>query len=268
MSQDALPPAVDPAPSDQPLVGVPQPPVHLGRFSDEELVVLDAVHPLVQLPHHDGLDDAGRAVHLRAAQRALRARGHERTPDGRGIELPQHVCDLLEVREAAAHIVIAQVMYEDDDGVRWMHEHYAFLHDGLVILEDVDAEGLHDFWAADEDELATLLQDRMPPVGVTAAPAPGRLAVGGGLPFEIDLAATAAGTDQQSVQRLGRVVGYVDAVTHRSGRPESQLVTAVLGELGCALGSAPAGSEENVRLTPVPPADLGAALIGLLGASQ
>lgn len=243
-------------------------PVHLGRFSDEELVFLDAEHPLVHLPHHDRLDEAGRAAHLRAAERALRTRGHERTADGSAIELPQHVCDLLQVREGAPHVVVAQVMFEDDDGARWMHEHYAYLQDGLLVLEDVDADGLHDFWAADEHELSSLLQDRMPPVGATCTSAPGTPAVGGGEPFEVDLAATAAGVDDRSIRRLGRVVGYVDAVSHRRGTAEPPLVSAVLGELGCAVGAAPSGSQECVRLTPVAPGELGAALVGFLTAAQ
>ncbi|BDZ58610.1 hypothetical protein [Barrientosiimonas endolithica] len=235
-------------------------PVHLTRLTDEELVLLGGTHPLVQLPHHDRLDETEQTQSLRAALRGLRSRGLDLADDGRSVEVPQHLADLLDVRSGARQVLLVQVLRPPGPGrpEPWASDHYAYVVDDFVLLEDVVVEGLHEFWALDLDGLAAALQDRLPDVGA---------ADGTGPPVEADLPAVAAGADTTLASLLGTPLLQVDAaVWHAPGTSDPELLAVLLGDRGSCAAAAVAGATGPTELEPLPVAGVGERVVALLAA--
>lgn len=233
--------------------------VFLDRLSDEELVLLDAEHPLVRLPHHEGLGDAERAHAVVGAMRGLRARGHETDQDRRTIALPQHLGDLLDLRTSAPCVLMIQTLLADPAAHHHgtVCQHYGFVVDGFVLLEDVSQDGLHDFWAVDLSQLAAEIQARVP-VATGAQDGAGR-------PVEVDLMAVAAGESQVSVDCVGRPLAQVDSTVWRApATPEPPLQAIVLGDRGSYVSVATVGAQGPVTLTPIAVSGVGEQVVSLL----
>jgi hypothetical protein len=237
-STEAVPAEVVPA-TTQP------PPLHLATLSDEELVLLDAEHPLVPLPHYERLDPAQQQLAVRGALRGFRTRGHDVDSAARTIALPQHVCDLLDLRAAATCVLLVQVVVPvpGADSASVM-QHLAFVDEDFVLLEDVSGEGLHDFWALDLADLAAEVQARIPVLDDA------RDGTGGAV--DVDLMAVAAGESRVTVDRLGRPLVQVDATVWRApATPEPVLQGIVIGDRGTYTSAARFGAEGPVTLTPI-----------------
>lgn len=234
-------------------------PLFLARLSDEELVLLDAEHPLVALPHHERLEPAQRQVAVSSALRALGARGHEIDTDAHTIALPQHLCDLLDLRSGATAVLLWQVMVVDGaSGSEQACQHYAFVEDDVVLLEDVTADGLHDFWVLGTDELIDQIQARVPRVDGARD--------GAGGPLRVDLMAVAAGESQATVDCLGVPLARIDATVWRApATPDPPLQAVVLGECGTYVSVAPAEAEGPITLTPITVSSVGREVARLLG---
>lgn len=234
-------------------------PVLLDRLSDEELVLLGAEHPLVHLPHHARLAAAEQARAVVGALRGLRARGHEVDSDRRTIALPQYLGDLLDLRSSAGCVLMVQVLVPgpDDREPGIACQHYAFIVDDFVLLEDVSDDGLHDFWGLDRADLAAALQERSTVAGARD---------GVGSPLEVDLPRIAAGGSRAGVDRLGRPLAQIDATVWRApATPEPPLQAIVLGDAGSYVSVATAGAEGPVTLTPIAVSGVGEEVVALLG---
>lgn len=247
-----------PAPTSEP-AHAPREPLFLGRLSDEELVLLDAEHPAVQLPYLQGLGEVERTLAVQAGMRGMQARGFTVDAQQRRVRLPQQLSDALDVRAGARHALVVQIELRVPGQEPVAVELYAFVLDGFVLLEELDEAGMHDFFALELADLPAELQRR-----VAACPA----GDGSGEPVALDLAAVAAGTEPVLTARVGTELGHVDAAVWRAdGHCEQLLQTVLLGTAGCHLVREPHGTAGPVRLVPLAHAQVGAAVAGLLEAS-
>lgn len=234
-------------------------PVLLTRMTDEELVVLDAEHPLVRLPHYEALTELEQRYARTTAMRGFRVWLHEVDEVSGTVALPQHVCDLLDFREAANCVLLVQIVIPDRDdpsaGTAW--QHYAFVDDDFVLLETVSADGIHDFWALERNELAAALQRSIPTVEDGQD--------GTGEPWTVDLSAVAAGRDGSSVAMVGRTLVQIDAVVWRAPTtPDPILAAVVVGDRGTFGSASPEGARGLVTLSPVRQDEIGETLLRLL----
>ena len=120
--------------------------VHVETLTDEELAVLVGRTDVGNTPHLDGLAPGQRASAEHAAYRSLTARGVTARSDIRA---------LVTLREAAQTIVsITRTI----DGRRdfW----YGRLVDGVLLLERVSSDGIHQFALADFGLALATFRDR------------------------------------------------------------------------------------------------------------
>lgn len=233
-------------------------PVFLDRLSDEELVLLGAEHALIQLSHHQRLSTAQQDLAVISAMRGFRARGYDVDPDARTIALPEHLCDVLDLRASAPCVLMVQVVVPVPGETAGMAcQHYAFVEDDFVLLEDVTGDGLHDFWALELPELAAGIQDRVPLMEGAAD--------GAGGPLNVDLMAVAAGESQVTVDCLGQPLAQIDAtVWCAPATPEPPLQAIVIGDRGTYVSVATAGVEGPVTLQPIQVSGVGEEVVRLL----
>ncbi|YAL82273.1 hypothetical protein ACMYYO_10060 [Dermacoccaceae bacterium W4C1] len=218
-------------------------PMYLGCLSDEELVFLDAEHPMVQLPHHDSLEPAQRAMYVHAAGRGLRTRGYQALASGEGMHIPEHIADLLDVRSGCDQLLLVQVLHTDPEQGPQLNEHYFFVVQDVLLVEDVTVEGVHDFWVAAVADLPAIMQARVP----LSQAQDGR-----GDPFALDLAAVAAGEDDRLSTALGQVLCQVDVARwNPEGPPDTTVLAVLLGARGSLAGRQRVDAPGPVTFTPI-----------------
>lgn len=234
-------------------------PVHLARLTDEELVLLAVEHPVVVLPDYERLAPAAREVAVRTAHRSLLARGAPTSADPDLLAVPQEVSDLLDIRGGAPWVlVIRRAEHVVVDGVERpvQTERYAHLVDDLVLLEDVSADGVHDFFVLDDHALATELQDFLTHDDIRD---------GSPRSITFDLPAIAQGRGDVDLTQLGRLKVEVDATLWRRGpQPAPILLGLLLGVDGCWVTRNTYGAAGPLELQPVLVRDLGATVVELL----
>lgn len=134
------------------------------RLTDEELVLLGGEHPVVELPFLAGLDVDQRSLAVTVAYRALFARGAV-AADG-SIEVPEHILDLLSGR-SGEHEVLA--MTGTDLRTEVWTARYLHRLDELWLVEDVGADGVHEFAAIQQDGVQQAVREWVEPLNPIAA---------------------------------------------------------------------------------------------------
>jgi hypothetical protein len=210
------------------------------RFTDEELMLLSAGHPLVDTPYLSTLDEAQRTVATEVAYRSLCSHGAVAINGGAGMELPETVVTVLQMRASARQILLVSKSTADVEVLRYHH----FGSDS-VVLEDVSDDGIHDFRVIREDDLHPELEAFCTVVGsVDARGEPITLTEGSFRPRE-------------SVSDVwGEGVAQFDATIWRAGAadPGNPLVIGfVLGTTGswCSQRSLQSESGSGVELLPI-----------------
>jgi hypothetical protein len=151
----------------------------LVRFTDEELLLFSADHPIVDAPYLSGFDDAQRRQAAQVAYRSLCARGAISVDNGHGMELPESVVTMLQVRGSARSALLISKATAEVGLLRYHH-----LGKDLVVIEDVTDDGMHEFRLVEPDRL---------PDEVDAFCAVDGAADGHGDPVSLTVASFAAG---------------------------------------------------------------------------
>ncbi|GAB3496060.1 hypothetical protein [Flexivirga lutea] len=120
----------------------------LVRFTDEELALFGAEHPVVDMPYLGGLDERERQLALQVAYRSLCSHGAVAVDGGSGMELPEDVVTMLQVRECSTATLLISKATADLGVLRYHH-----LGTEVVVLEDVSDGGAHEFRLISPDAL-------------------------------------------------------------------------------------------------------------------
>ncbi|TWP34371.1 hypothetical protein [Leekyejoonella antrihumi] len=123
-------------------------------LTDEELVLLNAVHPAVLQPYLDTVPEGSRSIALATAYRSLRVHGLAPGSAGTGLAVPEGLVQLLQARECAEAVLIVCRTDGDDERLCYCH-----LCEPAVIIEELDREGIHTFQVVHDHELAAALQE-------------------------------------------------------------------------------------------------------------
>lgn len=120
----------------------------LVRFTDEELLLLSADHPIVDAPYLSGLDEAQRRLAAQVAYRSLCAHGAVAVDGGKGMELPESVVTMLQVRGSARSALLISKATAEVGVLRYHH-----LGTDMVVIEDVTDDGIHEFRLVEAERL-------------------------------------------------------------------------------------------------------------------
>lgn len=123
-------------------------------FTDEELLLLGAEHPVVDMPYLGTLDARGRQVAVQVAHRSLCCHGAVPVDHGPGVEVPESIVTLLRARTTAEAILIVGRATPTEGVLRYHH-----LGPHEVVVEDVTDAGTHTFRWIDRSEVAAELSD-------------------------------------------------------------------------------------------------------------
>lgn len=191
----------------------------LVRFTDEELLLFDAVHPVVDAPYLSGLDEEQRRLAARIAYRSLCSHGAIAVDGGAGMELPETVVRMLQVRGSARSTLLISKTTPDVGLLRYHH----FSAD-TVVIEDVTDDGIHEFRLIEPEMLA----DEVDAFCTIDGAADGR-----GEPVTLTVSSFAAGELARDL--WGDGVAQFDATVWRAAREparEQVLVGILLGTTG------------------------------------
>lgn len=123
------------------------------QFTDEELLLFGAEHPIVDAPYLSRLDATHRKVALEVALRSLCAHGAVVVNDGAGMELPQSVVTMLQVRSCAKSTLVINKSDAESSVLRYHH-----FDTDHVLVEDVTDVGAHQFHFIDHADVATEIE--------------------------------------------------------------------------------------------------------------
>lgn len=112
----------------------------LVQFTDEELLLFGAEHPIVDAPYLGRLDDSHRQVAIEVALRSLCSHGAVAVNGGTGMELPESVVTMLQVRSCARSALVINKSVADVGVLRYHH-----FGEQQVVIEDVTDAGAHQF---------------------------------------------------------------------------------------------------------------------------
>lgn len=134
------------------------------RMTDEELVLLAGEHEVVAAPYLDRLQASERSVALTVAYRALIAHGVARE-DG-SLAVPDHLVHLLRCRQDADSVLmlVGVDTVSETIAARYFHR-----LDLSWLVEDVAADGIHEFSVATDDELEAAVREWVEPLDPVAA---------------------------------------------------------------------------------------------------
>lgn len=197
------------------------------RLTDEELVLLGGDHHVVALPFLDVLEPDARSVAMTVAQRALFAHG-AMAEDG-SIGVPEQILDLLRCRrEADASLVlIASDLRRDLWAARYLH-----CCDGFFVVEDVSADGVHEFGIAAPAAVDDVVRDWIVPLEPLAAQ---------GNPMRV----------LDAAEPWGDCQFRLDATLHLRGGPRGRLIGVLGGTRGSWLTDVAPQQPGEVELEPV-----------------
>lgn len=191
----------------------------LVRFTDEELLLFSADHPIVDAPYLSRLDAAQRQLATQVAFRSLCAHGAVAIDGGRGMELPEDVVTMLQVRSCARSALLISKATADIGVLRYHH-----LGEQVVVIEDVTDDGMHEFRLVDPERL---------PDEVDAFCTVEGVADGRGDPVSLTVSSFAAGDLARDL--WGDGVAQFDATVWRAGQVpagEQILLGVLLGTDG------------------------------------
>jgi len=190
----------------------------LVQFTDEELLLLGADHPVVDLPYLGTMDPAQRELAAQVAYRSLCSHGAIAVDGGTGLELPESYVTMLRLRADATSVLVVSRATVDAGVMRYHH-----LGADTVVLEDVSDAGAHVFRMIARAEVDRALQE------FCAVP---DAADGAGEPVVVTQQSFRAG---ESAARLwGRAVAQFDATVWRA---DGAAEVPVLGYLAGTAGS-------------------------------
>lgn len=192
----------------------------LVRFTDEELMLFSADHPVVDAPYLSGLDEAQRRLAAQIAYRSLCAHGVVAVDGGKGMELPESVVTMLQVRSSARSALLISKATAEVGVLRYHH-----LGSDVVVIEDVTDDGIHDFRLIEPEKL---------PDEVDAFCTVEGAADGNGEPVTLTVASFAAGDLAQDL--WGKGVAQFDATVWRAV-PDPARHQVLLGVLLGTVGS-------------------------------
>ena len=196
------------------------------RLTDEELVLLGAEHPAVELPFLAGLKESERSVAIAVAYRSLIS--HDAVGDDGAIRVPGHLLDLVQARQDAE--TVFALTGTDLRRECWTGR-YLIGIDDLLLVEDVGSDGLHTFQFVEPHTLPGLVHDWVAPLEPIAAQG-----------------------DPIPVSRLGEPWGELrfrlDATVHRRARPRGRLIGALGGSAGTWLTDVEPGTPGEIELEP------------------
>lgn len=209
-------------------------------LTDEELALLGATHPIVVQPFLEPLDQAQRSLAVSVAGRALVAHGVRLTQDG-ALELPAQIIDLLRLRQSGRRALVLVAGFAD--GV----ESACYLHDlqGSWLVEDVGAEGMHDFRWVDGPDVHDYVGRWLEALAVVP---------GSGARLRLD-----AGEEPWGDFRV-----RIDATLWRSGQEAGRLIGAIGGSRGTWLTDVTPGGPDEPWLVPTGVDGLCARVLSLL----
>ena len=237
------------------------------RLTDEELLVMNALHPAVTTPYLDEVPQEQHRLVAQTAYRSLRAHGVERTDDGAGLVLPEAVVSMLQVRAAAGQVLVISHSRPSGVGVRYHH-----IGAEIVVLEDVSTDGDHDFALVDRAGLragigefvADLLAD---PAPSTVSLAPPRPVDGSGPPVCLSPAALAEGAVDES--RWGQVLLQLDTTCWSATCEDPPtLLGFLLGSAGTWCSRNVVGDVGDVVLRPAKVAEVATAIAASVDGPQ
>lgn len=192
----------------------------LVRFTDEELLLFSATHPVVDAPYLTGLDEGQRRLAVQVAYRSLCAHGAVAVDGGEGMELPETIVAMLQVRASARSVLLISKATADVGVLRYHH-----LGSDIVVLEDVTDDGMHEFRLTDPEKL---------PDEVDAFCAVEGVADGHGDPVMLTVGSFTAGDLAQEL--WGEGVAQFDATVWRAA-PDATHQQVLLGVLLGTAGS-------------------------------
>lgn len=229
------------------------------QFTDEELLLFGAEHPIVDAPYLSRLDDTHRQVAIEVAFRSLCSHGAVAVNDGTGMELPESVVTMLQIRSCATAALVINKSIADVGVLRYHH----FGAD-QILLEDVTDAGAHQFRLVEPADL----QAEIEAFCTVAGAADGH---GGPVPLSAD----SVESGQLTSDLWGEGIAQLQATLWRADHGEGDGLLV----LGFLLGTAGSWSsrrlvdplrshgDEEVVLDPVRVVDIGERmLVDLLGA--
>lgn len=125
----------------------------LVQFTDEELLLLGAEHPVVDTPYLSSLEPEQRQLAAQVAYRSLCSHGAIAVDGGAGMELPESFVTMLQLRSGATSILVVSKATIDAGIMRYHH-----LGGDTVVLEDVSDAGAHEFRLIPRADLAESLR--------------------------------------------------------------------------------------------------------------
>lgn len=211
----------------------------LVQFTDEELMLLGADHPVVDTPYLSSLEPAHRELATQVAYRSLCSHGAIAVDGGVGLELPESYVTMLQLRAGATSILVVSKATADTGVMRYHH-----LGADTVVLEDVSDAGAHVFRLVPRADLERSLRAFCAVAGA---------ADGSGEPVVLTQQSFTAG--DAAAQLWGDGLAQFDATVWRADGDGS---VPVLGYLAGTAGSwsvqrRPAGDEAvpAVQLEPI-----------------
>ncbi len=186
----------------------------LVRFTDEELALFSADHPVVDAPYLSGLDETQRQLAVQIAYRSLCAHGVVAVNGGLGMELPESVVTMLQVRASATSALLISKTTAEIGVLRYHH-----LGTDVVVIEDVTDDGMHEFRLIEPEKL---------PDEVDAFCTVQGVADGRGEPAKLTVASFAAG--DLAREMWGEGVAQFDATVWRA-TPDPARGQVLLGVL-------------------------------------
>ncbi|MFC6707743.1 hypothetical protein [Flexivirga alba] len=230
----------------------------LVRFTDEELMLFSADHPVVDAPYLSGLDETQRELAAQIAYRSLCAHGAVAVDGGKGMELPESVVTMLQVRASATSALLISKATAEVGVLRYHH-----LGRDVVVIEDVTDDGIHEFRLIEPEKL---------PDEVDAFCTVQGAADGQGEPVTLTVEAFAAGDLAREL--WGEGVAQFDATVWRAA-PDPARGQVLLGVLLGTDGSWSSrrllvpneGGDSLIEMQPARAAEVGDFILGeLLGA--
>ena len=226
----------------------------LVQFTDEELLLLGAQHPVVDSPYLNTLPPQQRELAAQVAYRSLCSHGAVAVDGGAGMELPESYVTLLQLRAAADSALVVSKATPERGVMRYHH-----LGGDTVVLEDVSDAGAHEFRLIPRTSVAESLRLFCHVDGA---------ADGHGGPVTLTQASFVDG--EAATELWGTGLAQFDATVWRR-RPDTAEPAPLLGFLlgsrgswGVQRGQA-IGDAATVRLTPLPADAVGDTILtGLL----
>lgn len=224
----------------------------LVQFTDEELLLLGADHPAVDMPYLSPLDPAQREFAAQIAYRSLCSHGAIAVDGGTGLELPESYVRMLRLRADASSVLVVSKATVDTGVMRYHH-----LGADTIVLEDVSDAGAHVFRLLPRAELAASVRRFCTVDGA---------ADGAGEPVALTEASFAAG--ECAAQLWGVGLAQFDATVWRAdgtaGIPVVGYLAGSAGSWSIRRGATTDQAAPAVELAPIRASSIADSILGAL----